>query len=88
MQSGQLFKSLAQLQVPRKRCGRLLPELLEADFRHAGVAPQMRANIVAEIADLGAVHVQELATSDWTGINSWSQLREMERRRILAACGF
>ena len=54
----------------------------------ARVTPQMRANIVAEIADLGAVHVQELAASDRTGLNSWSQLREMERRRIRAACGF
>jgi hypothetical protein len=61
-----------------------LDDLLET----ARVSPDLRADVVAEIADLGAVHVRELTASDWEGLNSWSRLRQMERRRVLAACGF
>jgi len=61
-----------------------LDEVLEA----AHVAPNLRSDVVAEIADLGAVHVRELASSDWEGLSSWSRLRVMEQRRIFTACGF
>jgi hypothetical protein len=61
---------------------------LDSLLETAQVAPDLHADIVAEIADLGAVHIRELAASDWEGLDSWSRLREMERRRVLAACGF
>ena len=37
----------------------------------------------AEVVALGAVHVQELSREDWSGLEAWAQLREMERRRVL-----
>ena len=35
---------------------------------------QSNADVVAEIADLGHVHVRELAASDWEGLNSWIRM--------------
>ena len=61
---------------------------LDKVLETARVAQHLRADVIAEIADLGAAHVRELASSDWEGLSSWRRLREMERRRILSACGF
>ena len=35
----------------------------------------------------GAVHVRELTAADWGGLPSWSQLRPLQQRRVLAALG-
>ena len=36
-----------------------------------------------EVAETGAVHVQELSRDDWARLPAWANLREMERRRVL-----
>ena len=59
---------------------------LEALLETARVSKELQAELVAEIADLGTIHVRELAREDWQSLNVWSRLREMERRRILNAC--
>ena len=47
----------------------------------------VRVDLTREVLSLGAVHVRELGRTDWLGLNSWSRLREMEQRRVLAAVG-
>ena len=37
----------------------------------------------AEIAELGAVAVQELTQDDWEGLSCWKTLRLFEQRRLL-----
>ena len=55
-------------------------------FFSAAAIPQTVADeLTAEILQLGAVHVRELGRADWQMLNAWARLREMERRRILAA---
>ena len=61
-----------------------LHELLDA----VRVQGPYREELVDEIVGLGAIDVQELGRSDWEALNSWSRLREMERRRIFGACGW
>ena len=40
-----------------------------------------------EMLSAGAVHVRELTATDWGGLASWSSLRPLQQRRILAAVG-
>ena len=51
------------------------------------IPAQVSKLIVVDVEALGAVDVQELRSGDWTSLPSWSQLREMEKRRLLAAIG-
>ena len=60
-----------------------LASLLEA----SKIPAQVSKLIVVDVEALGAVDVQELRSGDWTSLPSWSQLREMEKRRLLAAIG-
>ena len=54
-----------------------------AEFLAAAKIPvQQSAMLVDEVASLGAVDVAELSRADWASLPSWSQLRELERRRI------
>ena len=39
----------------------------------------------ADVVNTGAVDVRELAVSDWASLPSWSRLRPLEQRRLLAA---
>ena len=60
---------------------------LEAFLDRAHVPVQLRAGLVREIYDLGAVSIRELVREDWEGLTAWARLREMERRRIITALG-
>ena len=60
-------------------CG--LASLLAA----AQIQPNMVAAIEVDVSALGAVHVRELGPTDWPLLPSWTLLREMEKRRLLAA---
>ena len=55
-----------------------------ASLATARVPSQTAEALAAEVAALGAVSVQELSREDWCGLAAWAQLREMERRRVLA----
>ncbi len=43
--------------------------------------------LLAEVVATGAVHVRELALSDWQQLSSWGALRVMEVRRLTAVIG-
>ena len=60
-----------------------LDELLERAHIVGHVAMSLKANI----RELGAVDVHELGCQDWVALESWCGLREMEKRRVLAAAG-
>ena len=36
---------------------------------------------------MGAIDVRELSRTDWERLQTWSCLREMERRRVFARLG-
>ena len=38
----------------------------------------------ADMSALGAIHVNELTADDWKSLPSWSRLRVLEQRRLLA----
>eukprot|EP00973_Karenia_brevis_P069290 9634833-Karenia_brevis.AAC.1 len=50
----------------------------------AKLTPEARASIETDVVNMGPVDVRELTHADWCALPSWSSLREMERRRILA----
>ena len=47
------------------------------------IPQQLRAAFEDEIAELGAVRVDELSAEDWQGLGMWQQLRPLEQRRVL-----
>ena len=55
-------------------------ELLE----EASISHEAAAALEREVRHLGTIHVRELSRADWGGLHAWADLREMERRRILA----
>jgi hypothetical protein len=44
----------------------------------------LAASMEAEVLALGAVHVKEMTLDDWKSLASWSRLRPLEQRRLLA----
>ena len=51
----------------------------------ARIAGDMVSLLRTDAEATGAVHVNELTPEDWAQLPSWPRLREMERRRLLAA---
>ena len=73
-------QALSPLQVSSGNvCG--LSEILAS----AKVPARLLHAFENEISALGAVDVRELARDDWAMLPSWALLREMEKRRVLAA---
>ena len=52
-------------------------------LERAHIPRRLRAPISAEVAALGAADVRELTEADWEELPSWSELKALERRRIL-----
>ena len=57
---------------------------LESLLLVAKIPKSLFVDIQSEVSDLGAVHVRELRQEDWQKLPPWKNLREMERRRLLA----
>jgi len=60
-----------------------LSELLDRSH----LAPADCAAITEEVAQSGAVHVQELVAEDWHSLMSFAALKQLEKRRLLIAAG-
>ena len=60
---------------------------LDELLRMAEVTGPAAEVLKAEVVELGAVDVRELARSDIEALAAWRGLREMERRRLLRALG-
>ena len=58
---------------------------LDALLHGASMAGPVADELKTQVAALGAVHVRELGHADWQALGAWGRLREMERRRLLAA---
>ena len=41
--------------------------------------------LAADLVQLGALSIQELAVDDWAGLPSWGSLKLFEQRRLLKA---
>ena len=52
----------------------------------ASISTALVTAIEKDVSELGAVDVRELRPEDWQALPTWTSLREMERRRILALC--
>ena len=44
-------------------------------------------DLFSEVLAVGAVHVKELALSDWQALTSWPMLRPLGVRRLVAVIG-
>ena len=57
-------------------------------FAEAMAAAKLAGAVVddlfSEVLAVGAVHVKELALSDWQALTSWPKLRPLEVRRLVA----
>ena len=60
-----------------------LQELLEV----ASIPVSAREGLLQELLGMGAIDVRELGRPDWERLQTWGDLREMERRRLLANLG-
>ena len=56
---------------------------LEDVMKKARLSDEFAKACGAEIAELGAVAVQELTQDDWQGLSCWKTLRPFEQRRLL-----
>ena len=51
----------------------------------AQIGGTLAVGLSAELQGLGAIHVREVALSDWVQLGAWHALRPFEQRRLHAA---
>ena len=56
---------------------------MDALVQEAQVPREAAEALLAELVELGAVHVRELSAGEWASLAAWSLLRPLERRRLL-----
>lgn len=56
---------------------------MDALVQEAQVPREAAEALLAELVELGAVHVRELPAAEWVSLAAWSLLRPLERRRLL-----
>ena len=49
----------------------------------ASIPQDVQELLLADLEDLGAAAVAELAVDDWEGLPSWMRLKTLQRRRLL-----
>ena len=56
---------------------------MDALVQEAQVPREAAEALLAELVELGAVHVRELSAGEWASLAAWSLLGPLERRRLL-----
>ena len=77
--------SVLSAMAPHHATGEQAVAGLRALLAAAHIHEELARVVHADVVGTGAVDVRELALSDWTSLPSWSRLRPLEQRRLLAA---